>query len=65
MEFAIAQCRELIDQGVRGIHLYCLNERHARQRNLDTLELIGTGHECESRGRGLRVSFLTSDETRG
>lgn len=39
VEFAIAQCRELIDQGVPGIHLYCLNKSHACQRILETLGL--------------------------
>lgn len=39
VEYAIAQCRELIDQGVPGIHLYCLNKSHACQRILETLGL--------------------------
>jgi len=37
VEFAIAQCRELIDQGVPGIHLYVLNKSHAGLRILDAL----------------------------
>lgn len=37
IEFAIAQCRELIDQGVPGIHLYCLNKSHACTRILEAL----------------------------
>jgi methylenetetrahydrofolate reductase (NADPH) len=37
VEFAIAQCRELIDQGVPGIHLYCLNKSHACTRILEAL----------------------------
>ena len=41
VEFAIAQCRELIDQGVPGIHLYCLNKSQACQRILEALGLSG------------------------
>ena len=41
VEFAIAQCRELIDQGVPGIHFYCLNKSHACQRILESLGLAG------------------------
>ena len=37
VEYAISQCRELIDQGVPGIHLYCLNKSHACTRILDSL----------------------------
>ena len=37
VEFAIAQCRELMDQGVAGIHLYCLNKSHACARILENL----------------------------
>lgn len=39
VEFAIAQCRELIDQGVPGIHLYCLNKSHACTRIIEALGL--------------------------
>jgi len=39
VEFAIAQCRELIDQGVPGIHLYCLNKSSACIRILEALGL--------------------------
>ena len=39
VEFAIAQCRELIDQGVPGIHLYCLNKSQACQWILEALGL--------------------------
>lgn len=41
VEFAIAQCRELLDQGVAGIHLYCLNKSHACTRILEALGLGG------------------------
>lgn len=37
VEYAISQCRELIDQGVPGIHLYCLNKSHACTRILESL----------------------------
>ena len=42
VEYAIAQCRELIDQGVPGIHLYCLNKSHACTRILESLGLGGS-----------------------
>lgn len=38
-EFAIAQCRELIDQGVPGIHLYVLNRSEACREILDALDI--------------------------
>jgi methylenetetrahydrofolate reductase (NADPH) len=41
VEFAIAQCRELIDQGVPGIHLYCLNKSYACLRILEALGIGG------------------------
>ena len=37
VEFAIAQCRELIDQGVNGIHFYILNKSLAGREILDGL----------------------------
>lgn len=37
VEFATAQCQELIDQGVSGIHLYILNKSHAGQEILKSL----------------------------
>lgn len=37
VDYAISQCRELIDQGVPGIHLYCLNKSHACTRILESL----------------------------
>lgn len=39
VEYAIAQCRELIDQGVPGIHFYVLNKSHAGLRILEALGL--------------------------
>jgi methylenetetrahydrofolate reductase (NADPH) len=47
VEFAIAQCRELIDQGVPGIHLYCLNKSHACTRILEALGLAAALPEGE------------------
>ncbi len=44
VDFAIQQCRELIDQGVSGIHLYVLNKSHAGQRILDALGLLPASH---------------------
>lgn len=41
-EFAIAQCRELIDQGVPGIHLYVLNRSEACREILDALDVPKT-----------------------
>ncbi|HEY0982905.1 methylenetetrahydrofolate reductase [NAD(P)H] [Schlesneria sp.] len=43
VEFAIAQCRELIDQGVNGIHFYILNKSQAGREILN-----GLGFSCPS-----------------
>lgn len=37
VDYAIQQCRELIDQGVPGLHLYALNKSHACRRILEAL----------------------------
>jgi methylenetetrahydrofolate reductase (NADPH) len=37
VEFAVAQCRELIDQGVSGIHFYILNKSQAGREILNEL----------------------------
>ena len=37
VEYAITQCRELIDQGAAGIHLYILNKSQAGREILDGL----------------------------
>ncbi len=42
VEFAIRQCQELIDSGVRGIHFYVLNRSEACERILDSLQLPQT-----------------------
>lgn len=39
VEFAIQQCRELIEQGVPGLHFYALNKSHACKMILDALGL--------------------------
>lgn len=44
VDFAIQQCRELIDQGVAGIHLYVLNKSHAGRRILEALGLQPASH---------------------
>lgn len=41
VEYAIRQCRELIDQGVPGIHFYVLNKSEACERILDELKIPG------------------------
>lgn len=41
VDHAIHQCRELIDQGVPGLHLYALNKSHACREILDALDLKG------------------------
>lgn len=43
VEYAIAQCRELIAEGVPGIHFYVLNKSQACERILDALDLPQTG----------------------
>jgi methylenetetrahydrofolate reductase (NADPH) len=40
VEHAIAQCRELVDQGVPGIHFYVLNKSAACRLILDALGLV-------------------------
>ncbi len=39
VEFAVTQVRDLIDQGVPGIHFYVLNKSQATSRVLDSVEL--------------------------
>jgi methylenetetrahydrofolate reductase (NADPH) len=39
VEYAIEQCRELIDAGVPGVHFYVLNKSQACERILDALTL--------------------------
>lgn len=38
VDFAIQQCRELIEAGVPGIHFYALNKSHACEMILDALD---------------------------
>lgn len=38
VDFAIEQCRELIEAGVPGIHFYALNKSHACEMILDALD---------------------------
>ena len=42
VEYAIDQCRELIDSGVPGMHFYVLNQSQACERILDALGLCPT-----------------------
>lgn len=42
VEYAIAQCRELIEAGVPGIHFYALNRSHACEMILDALDYAPT-----------------------
>ncbi|MBT5017970.1 MAG: methylenetetrahydrofolate reductase [NAD(P)H] [Planctomicrobium sp.] len=39
VQFAIEQCQELIDSGVRGTHFYVLNKSEACEKILDSLQL--------------------------
>jgi len=41
VEYAIAQCRELLAAGVPGIHFYVLNKSQAGERILEALQLPG------------------------
>ncbi len=41
VEYAISQCRELIDQGVPGLHFYALNKSQACRKILDALGFAG------------------------
>ena len=42
VDFAIEQCRQLIEQGVPGIHFYALNKSHACEMILDALDYAPT-----------------------
>jgi len=42
VEFAIQQCRQLMEQGVPGIHFYVLNKSEAVDRILDGLRATGS-----------------------
>ncbi len=46
VEHAIAQCRELIDQGAPGIHFYALNKSQACERILAALGFAPANVEC-------------------
>lgn len=46
VEYAIQQCRELMDQGVPGIHFYALNKSRACERILDALGFDRAQAEC-------------------
>jgi methylenetetrahydrofolate reductase (NADPH) len=37
VEYAVAQCRELLSKGVAGLHFYVLNRSEATERILDAL----------------------------
>jgi methylenetetrahydrofolate reductase (NADPH) len=43
VDYAIAQCRELLDQGVPGIHFYVLNKSAACRMILDALGMCPSG----------------------
>lgn len=45
VEHAIRQCRELIEEGVPGIHFYALNKSQACERILDALDFQPAGVE--------------------
>ena len=46
VEHAVAQCRELIDAGVPGIHFYVLNRSKACEKILGALGMSPTSVEC-------------------
>ncbi len=46
VEHAIRQCRELVDQGVPGIHFYVLNRSAACERILDALGMERRQADC-------------------
>ncbi|HVJ86198.1 MAG TPA: methylenetetrahydrofolate reductase [NAD(P)H] [Caulifigura sp.] len=49
VEYAIEQCRELVEAGVRGMHFYALNRSHACERILDALNLASTAAQPATR----------------
>lgn len=46
VDHAIAQCRELLDAGVLGMHFYALNKSHACERILDALGFEMEAAKC-------------------
>ncbi len=42
VDFAIEQCRQLIEEGVPGIHFYALNKSQACEMILDALDYAPT-----------------------
>ncbi len=46
VEYAIDQCRQLIDNGVPGIHFYALNRSQACERILDALGMKPSQADC-------------------
>ena len=42
VDYAILQCRELIESGVPGMHFYVLNKSRACERICDALDLCST-----------------------
>ena len=49
VEYAIEQCRELVEAGAQGIHFYALNRSHACERILDSLNLPSTAAQPATR----------------
>jgi methylenetetrahydrofolate reductase (NADPH) len=43
VEYAIGQCRQLVDSGVPGMHFYALNKSHACEQILDALSMPRVG----------------------
>lgn len=49
VDYAIAQCRALLDAGVPGLHFYVLNRSEATERILDALGIAPTSRTGSSR----------------
>jgi methylenetetrahydrofolate reductase (NADH) len=53
LHWATEQCRDLLDNGVRGIHFYTLNKSRATQRIYETLGVKNTQMYQDAKPKGL------------
>ena len=56
VEWCTAQCRELLDNGVRGLHFYALNKWEACKQVFDNLDIAKVAGKREGAGGSLQAS---------